>query len=142
MPPVWLALALALAWALGRLAPGPGFGVWADWAGPPLVLAGLILTGLAAWGFVKARTSIVPGEAPSALIDTGIFRYTRNPIYLGDVLILAGGILYWDAVLALPLLPAFAWLLQRRFILPEEGRLRDAFGPAFEAWAARTRRWI
>jgi protein-S-isoprenylcysteine O-methyltransferase Ste14 len=45
-------------------------------------------------------------------------------------------------LLALPLLPAFVWIITRRFILPEEARLRAAFGAEFDRWAARTPRWI
>jgi protein-S-isoprenylcysteine O-methyltransferase Ste14 len=76
------------------------------------------------------------------LITGGLYRYSRNPIYLGDALILAGLILRWDAVLAVPVLPLFVFLIQRRFILPEEARLAAAFPSAFESFRASTRRWI
>lgn len=141
-PPVWLIAMLLLAWVLSGLAPKLHFGAWAEWAGNLLIVAGFALMGLAFVEFRKAKTTIIPGEEPTALITGGIYRYSRNPIYLGDVLVLAGFILRWDAVLALPLIPAFVWLIQTRFIVPEERRLMDAFGPAFEAWAERTRRWI
>jgi protein-S-isoprenylcysteine O-methyltransferase Ste14 len=47
-----------------------------------------------------------------------------------------------DAVLALPLVASFAWLIQARFIRDEEARLTLAFGPEFDLWAGRTRRWL
>ena len=57
-------------------------------------------------------------------------------------MILIGGILWLDAVLALPLVFSFVWLIETRFIRDEEARLTLAFGPEFDLWASRTRRWI
>jgi protein-S-isoprenylcysteine O-methyltransferase Ste14 len=91
---------------------------------------------------VRARTTIVPRETPAALVTGGIFRFSRNPIYLGDALVLAGVVLWWDVPLAAPLVLLFILVIQTRFILAEEAVLRATFGPAFDAWAARTRRWI
>lgn len=140
-PPVWLAAFLGLAWGLSRWLPGGfgGLGLLPGWA---LIVAGLALMGLAAGAMRAARTTIIPHEQPSALVEGGIFAFTRNPIYLGDVLILLGAALVWDVAAALPLAPVLGAILQRRFILPEEARLRAAFGPAFEAYAARVRRWL
>ena len=56
--------------------------------------------------------------------------------------ILTGAILWLDAVVALPLIFSFVWLIQTRFIRDEEARLTLAFGPEFDLWAARTRRWF
>ena len=61
--------------------------------------------------------------------------------WLGFI-ILTGAILWLDAVLALPLVFSFVWLIQTRFIRDEETRLTEAFGPEFDLWAARTRRWL
>ena len=91
---------------------------------------------------MKARTTIIPREAPAALITGGIFRFSRNPIYLGDVLILAGVALIFGSVPGLILVPCLAWLLQERFIKGEEARLAEAFGSEFEAYMRATRRWI
>ena len=142
IPPVWLLLALAAAWGLGRLAPGVGFGGWAEPAGGALVILGLLLMLAAVLTMTRARTTVIPHEQPSALVTEGVFRLSRNPIYLGDALVLTGFILYRDAVLALPVIALFVRVIERRFIRPEEERLRAGFGAAFEAWAARTRRWL
>ena len=72
----------------------------------------------------------------------GIFRFSRNPIYLADLLILCGFALIWGRVLGFLLVPVLAILLQRRFILPEEARMREKFGAAFDAYVAQTRRWL
>lgn len=142
VPPLWLALFAALAWAQPRLLPFLGFGAWGNAAGWTVIGLGLALMVLSIPEFRRHRTTVVPHREPSALVTTGVYRLSRNPIYLADALILAGLCLIWDAVLGLLLVPAFAQLIDLRFIRPEEDRLRAAFGPAFEAWAARTRRWL
>lgn len=144
IPPVWLVGALALAWAQTTwLSLGLSFGgVWADFLGGLLVGAGLLLIGLAALEFRRHRTTIIPHQEAERLITSGIFSRTRNPIYLADSLILAGLILRWDAVLALPLVPLFLWLIERRFVIPEELRLKRKFLASFTAYAQQTRRWL
>ena len=92
--------------------------------------------------FRKHKTTVVPHQTPSALIQTGIFRRTRNPIYLGDALVLAGLILRWDAVLALPLVPIFIWIIEKRFIIAEEDRMRREFRADFARYASKVRRWM
>ena len=92
--------------------------------------------------FRRARTTIIPHEAPSALVETGPFRFTRNPIYLADLLILVGWSVSLGAPLALILLVPFHAVLQRLFILPEEGRLNEYLGQPYSDYCARVRRWI
>ena len=144
IPPVWLLGALALAWWQPRvLSMGLSFGgSWKAWVGAGLVLAGLGLMAMAFVAFRQHRTSVVPHQVPKALITTGIFARTRNPIYLGDVLILAGCILRWDAVLSVILVPIFVQLLVRRFILDEEARLQSKFPEEAQAYWVLTRRWL
>lgn len=144
MPPVWLAGFLVLAWAQARFLPmglrlGDG---WVDFAGGLLVGGGVLLIALAAMEFRRHKTTIVPHETPARLITSGIFRRSRNPIYLGDTLILAGLILRWDAVLALPLIPVFVWVIEKRFIEPEENRMRRTFRADFACYCEKTRRWL
>ncbi|MBV2361388.1 isoprenylcysteine carboxylmethyltransferase family protein [Thalassococcus sp. CAU 1522] len=144
MPPVWLLAFLVLAWFQKTYLPmGLGLGpVWADLLGGLLVGGGAILMGLAFAEFRRHRTTIIPHETPERLITSGIFKRSRNPIYLGDVLILSGLILYWDAVLALPLIPVFVWVLEKRFIEPEERRMRRKFLADFTSYTQQTRRWL
>lgn len=139
-PPIWLLGFAVLAWAAGRLLPMPlpGAGV----AGWLLVVAGLALMAAAALQMLKRRTTLDPHGAPSALVTDGLYRFSRNPIYVADALILAGLALIWQAPLALLLVPAFAAVITRRFILPEEARLAARFPAGFAGYAARTRRWL
>jgi protein-S-isoprenylcysteine O-methyltransferase Ste14 len=141
LPPVWLALHVAVAWVLSLVSP-PVFGAFGTLAGLWLIGLGILVTLLAAAQMALQRTTVIPRRTPASLVTSGLFAVSRNPIYLSDLLILLGAILWLDAVLALPLLPGFAWLIQTRFILDEEARLAAAFGPEFDLWAARTRRWI
>jgi protein-S-isoprenylcysteine O-methyltransferase Ste14 len=90
----------------------------------------------------RQRTTVVPHREAQALVSTGIFSRTRNPIYLGDLLILAGFILSWDAVLSLPLLPILLWVLEKRFVIPEEDRLRRKYRAEFARFCEKTRRWL
>ena len=141
LPPVWLAAHLAAAWGLSQLSP-PLFGAAGRWLGAALVLAGVALMAAAIAEMARRRTTVIPRRDPAALVTSGVFRFSRNPIYLGDALILTGAVLWWEAALALPLVAVFGWLIQTRFILDEEARLTLAFGPEFDLWAATVRRWI
>jgi protein-S-isoprenylcysteine O-methyltransferase Ste14 len=144
LPPVWLAGFAALAWVQAdRYAHGLSFGpVWADLLGGLLVGAGVLLMLLALTEMRRHRTTVVPHREADALVTSGIFSRSRNPIYLGDSLLLSGLILSWDAVLALPLVPVFVWLIEKRFILPEENRLRRKFRADFARYSQKTRRWL
>ena len=144
LPPIWLVGFLALAWwQSAHLSMGLGFGgAWADFAGGLLVGGGVLLMVLAFAEFRRARTTIIPHETPSRLIQGGIYRFSRNPIYLGDALILAGLILRWDAVLCLPLIPIFIWIIEKRFIESEEMRMRRTFHAEFATYERKVRRWI
>jgi len=144
IPPVWLAGALAVAWwQSGQFSYGLSFGgAWADFLGGLLVGAGVLLALLAVYEMRRQRTTVVPHREAQALVSTGIFSRTRNPIYLGDLLILAGFILSWDAVLSLPLLPILLWVLEKRFVIPEEDRLRRKYRAEFARFCEKTRRWL
>jgi protein-S-isoprenylcysteine O-methyltransferase Ste14 len=108
-----------------------------------LVIAGLILMVLAVWQMWRHKTTVIPHLDPDALVTSGIFNVTRNPIYLGDLLVLLGLILRWNAhAVTFVLLPLFVWIIARRFIQPEEQRLYTAFGSDFETYCLKTRRWI
>ena len=141
IPPVWLAGFAVLAWIVGAVLPvdlrGLVFGF-----GTLLVAAGLILIVLAALQFRAHQTSIVPHMHAKSLITSGVFRFSRNPIYLADALILTGLCLRWDAAAALILVPIFIWIIQSRFIIAEEARLKADFPEEFAQYSAQTRRWV
>ena len=138
LPPLWLVACLAVAWIVPwsvpwGAAPRPGYVC--------LALAAILVVA-ALFEFRRARTTPIPHQMPSALITTGVFRFFRNPIYLADLLILLGFALIWGSLLGLLLIPVLFAVLELRFILPEEERLRKAFPDAFEAYTRQTRRWV
>lgn len=142
LPPFWLALALAVVWGLDQLVPWGLFGPAGRPVGAALIALGLGLVIGAAAQMIMQRTTVIPKSQPSQLVTGGLFRLSRNPIYLGDALILAGAILWWDVPHGVPVLIGFMSLIQHRFILDEEARLHAAFGHDFQAWSRRTARWI
>lgn len=141
-PPVWLLAAIAIArvegWVFGRLLDEPVLTL----AGNVLFWAGLVILGVAALAFVHARSTIVPHRVPARLITTGLYRVSRNPIYLADLMILGGLALSWGSIAGLLLVPVLGQILAARFIMPEEARIRAAFGAQADAYFARTRRWL
>jgi len=144
LPPIWLCGALGVAYWAGRVQP---FGLSLDHPiaqvlAAVLVGAGVILMLLAVAEMRRHQTTVIPHLEADQLVQTGIFKRTRNPIYLGDVLVLAGLILRWDAVISLPLIPILAWVLEKRFIIPEENRLRRKFRQEFHRYTQVTRRWM
>lgn len=144
LPPVWLIGALGIALLQGRAFDlGLSFGgQWADLLGGVLVGGGILLVLLAVYEFRRFKTTVMPHETPDRLITTGIFSRSRNPIYLADLLILAGFILKWDAILSLPLIPILLWVLEVRFVIPEENRMRRKFRADFARYCQKTRRWL
>jgi len=142
-PPVWLVLFMAMAWLLAMMIPGwtiqfPGQ-VWVSIAVAGL---GIIVMLLAVAQMLGARTTVIPRRQPNHLVKSGVFSITRNPIYLGDALVLTGFVLWLGAVAAVPLIVAFVFLITRRFILSEEAWIQSVFGDEFDDWAKKTRRWL
>ncbi|MFK7838106.1 MAG: isoprenylcysteine carboxylmethyltransferase family protein [Sulfitobacter sp.] len=143
IPPVWLLGALVLVWLVKSNLPGlvvPSSP--ARILGAVIAAAGVALMLWAIASFRHHQTSVVPHQTPQRLITTGPFARSRNPIYLGDILVLCGAVLWWGAWAALVLIPLFGVILQRRFIAPEEARMKQSFGAEFDAYAEKTPRWL
>jgi protein-S-isoprenylcysteine O-methyltransferase Ste14 len=96
------------------------------------------------WSFRQARTTVNPWrpQASSALVVSGIYRWTRNPMYLGLALALAGWGLYLANFYALLLACTFVPYMSRFQIRPEERALRKTFGDTFREYCRRVRRWL
>lgn len=146
IPPVALALLVGAAmwgaavWVPGLAGPLPRLPAVALL----LVLAGALVAVLGVASFRRAKTTVNPTTpgAASALVDSGIYRYTRNPMYLGLLLVLAGWGLWLAHALALLGLPAFVVYMNRFQIVPEERALTAVFGDAFAVYRQKVRRWI
>lgn len=142
LPPVWLGLFLGVVWLMAQALSVTLFGALGDALAAGLLVFGLGLMGLALREMARARTTVIPHRAATALVTTGVFRLSRNPIYLGDVAVLLAAVLWWDVPLALPLVPLFMLVIRERFIRGEEAGLRVAFDGAFDEWSTRVRRWL
>ncbi len=94
--------------------------------------------------FRQARTTVNPmrPDAASSLVETGIYRFTRNPMYLGLLLVLAGWAVHLSNAIAVAGLPLFVLYINRFQIVPEERVLAAKFASAFDAYRRRTRRWV
>ena len=136
LPPLWLLACAFITWNFK----GPLPEIF--WPGIMLLIVAAWITIAALAAFRRAKTTVIPHQQPTALITDGIFRVSRNPIYLADVMILLGVSLIWGSALGLILTPVLALVLDRRFIQPEEARLAQAFGAEFDAYRARVRKWI
>ncbi len=140
-PPLVGALCVAGAWAL---TPAPAPAAWRLPAALAHAAAGLALELPAAWGFVRARTTVNPlrPERTAVLVTTGLHAWSRNPMYVGQALLVAA----WSAWRAHPI----AWLapvayvawVTRFQVRVEERVLAARFGAAYEAYRQRVRRWL
>ncbi len=146
VPPVLVAAAFAGAmWLVASRLPGLGLPL------PMRVAVGLLLAAVgAAVGlagvavFRRRRTTVDPTrpERATALVGEGIYRHTRNPMYLGLALGLTGWAWWLSNAAALALVAGCVAWLDRLQIEPEERALRQKFGAEFDRYAARVRRWI
>jgi protein-S-isoprenylcysteine O-methyltransferase Ste14 len=146
IPPVVVGLLLGAAMAaVPRFTPAFAFVLSAG----RIIATGLAVTGvvvalLGVVSFRRAGTTVNPLQpaAASQLVVSGIYRWTRNPMYLGMLLVLLG----WGVVLANAIAflaaTAFIPLMNRLQIGPEERILAATFGPAFTAYQSAVRRWL
>lgn len=142
-PPFVALLFIVIAYFLGRFAPLPFVA--------PIILrnVGLLMTfvgfllGIGAFvEFRKARTTLDPHGSAKQLVTSGIYRFTRNPIYLGFLLMVIGlplnSGLYWGVVMA----PFYIIAMDRLVIEREETYLEKKFKDAFTSYKSRVRRWL
>ena len=109
-----------------------------------LAALGLAVTLAGVVAFRRARTTVNPTtpEATSSIVRTGIYGWTRNPMYLGFLLLLCAWAMLLANALALVLLPAFVLYMTRYQIVPEERALLDRFGADYADYVASVRRWL
>lgn len=146
MPPVLFLGALALGYGLTRYFPiGPGLASpngLALTVGLVFMASGLALVVFPARRLRRAGTSVMPGEPAHALVKEGAFRVTRNPIYIGFVLVYFGLAIALTSVWILVLLMPVLVILHRGVVLREEAYLEWKFGDAYRRYAERVPRWL
>lgn len=107
----------------------------------PIVI-GFAIAIWAAASFGKVGTPIKPFEQSTHLVTGGMYRITRNPMYLGMVLILFGIAIVCGTIGPFVPVPIFIWIIQRKFIRFEEAALEEKFASEYVAYKGRVRRWL
>jgi protein-S-isoprenylcysteine O-methyltransferase Ste14 len=116
---------------------------------PTLIVAGWLLIGVglavmlwAMWTFTRARTSVLPFRPATAMVTSGPYRFSRNPMYVGLMLLYVGLSLLTGMAWPLVMLPLAVWALTVLVIRREERYLAAAFGSDYAAYRQRVRRWV
>jgi protein-S-isoprenylcysteine O-methyltransferase Ste14 len=141
--PILAMIHITMAVILGWLAPIPiPTPVFVEWLGLGFAALGFVLGVLAVIEFRRVRVQPVTKKATRGLVTSGIYRYTRNPIYLGFVFILIGfpltmGI-YWGIILVWPLVT----FMNNMIIKHEEAFLNKEFTTQYQDYSSRVRRWL
>ncbi len=145
-PPLLYAVPFVLGLLLQRAAPIPL--AVAEWrpvlrtVGGLVAAAGLLLDVWAVVTFHRASTSPLPFRPTTAIVATGPYRFTRNPMYLGTCFLYIAFAFAFGVICALALLPAVVVIVDRLVIAREEPYLERKFGPAYRDYRARVRRWL
>ncbi len=132
-------------WAASRLGPSLNLGSSLRLGGGAAFgFAGAFFLSQGFLAFRKARTTIDPVriDAASSVVTSGIYRYTRNPMYVGMAAVLIGWGLYLGGAWALPGPVAFVLFTTRFQIAPEERTMSARFGRGYEEYRQRVRRWL
>jgi protein-S-isoprenylcysteine O-methyltransferase Ste14 len=140
---VWLSLALIAVYVLDRWWPvtrlvSPPF----HWAGLVFAIPGLLVVLHSGASFIRAKTGLLPFSAATVLVTGGLFRFSRNPMYLGMVFILLGVALFLGSLSALAPVVIYVWIIDRQFIRNEELFLQEIFGDEYRAYMQSVRRWL
>ncbi|SRR5580765_692177 len=142
-PPAIPILALLLGWGLGRRWPiDVNWPAWFRWVGWVLVITSVALAVSAVRTFRRHHTAVNPRGEVTTVVASGPFHYTRNPMYLGLLVLHAGGVLAfrlpWAVILFVPVFLA----LHFGVIVPEEKYLAAEFGEPYRLYRQRVRRWL
>ena len=143
IPPAYLLTSLLLMFVLDRYFPVKNIVTSTfNYSGIFIGLCGITLTANGALSFKRAGTAIKPFETSTILVTDKLYRFTRNPMYLGMVLILIGMAIYLGSLTPYLVVPVFFLIMQECFIKHEEPFLENIFGEEYLDYKTRVRRWI
>lgn len=140
-PPVITAAAAGAMAALDHWGPMARMGGH-NWYGAVPAALGVALVLWSALAMRRRGTTLHPFGQPSALVVSGPFRLSRNPIYLGFSLILIGVAASLGSSSPWAVWAAWVFAMERLFVLPEEAAMAKLFGDSYAAYAAKVRRWL
>jgi protein-S-isoprenylcysteine O-methyltransferase Ste14 len=142
-PPLIFAVPLGAGLYVDRLHPFPIMPrLFAEWLGGALIVVAIVLSVAAVAQFWRKHTSMIPQKPTTAIIQSGPFRITRNPLYLSMILLYVGIALVMNTVWPLLLLPLVLLIMHRGVILREERYLEQKFGDEYISYRSRVRRWL
>lgn len=142
-PPVIYAVPLAVGWYVNSLDPFPMMPpLYAKWIGIALIGVAIVLMLLAGLQFSRRHTSMIPYRPTTAIIQSGPFRVTRNPIYLADTVCYVGVAILLNTAWPLLVLPLVLLVMHHGVILREERYLEQKFGDEYNSYKMSVRRWI
>lgn len=141
-PPIWaLFFVLAALWITRAL--GLGAPLRFSLAGWALLILGFVVSASGRLAFAKAGTEVIPASKKnSVLVTTGVFHYSRNPMYLGIVILLLGVAFLTGPILAFVAVVGFFLFVNFISIPYEEDKMERQFGEEYLAYKRRVRRWI
>jgi protein-S-isoprenylcysteine O-methyltransferase Ste14 len=143
LPPTYLFISITAMTLLHFLAPMSELIAY-PWTllGTAPLAAGIALNLLADSAFKKAQTTVKPFELSTALITTGVFHICRHPMYLGMVLILFGLAIFMGSFTPIIIIVIFAILMELVFVRTEEKMLEKQFGPVWNTYKNKVRKWF
>ena len=145
-PPAILILCGVLAWLAAMVVATPFDvrGTVTTFLAVPLFALGIALAAGAILAFRRVDTTIDPTKPDNAstLVTGGVFRFTRNPMYVALLLLLCGWVTYLGSVVGIAMMFLFVAYITRFQICPEERILASKFGEEYAVYCSQVRRWI
>lgn len=143
LPPVVLVAAILLAVALHRWLPVADlWGTSGRLVGGLVIVAALLVNVFGALEFRRRKTTIIPFHESSTLLTTGLYRLSRNPLYLSLTVLLAGVAITTGSASPWLVPPLFMAIISMRFIQHEEAMLTETFDDEYRDYCQQVRRWL
>lgn len=146
VPPVVLLLIIALMmWGIAELFTSFSFSFFvSSFVALLIAFLGVVFALLGVYQFRKQGTTVDPRipEKSASLVTSGVYQFSRNPMYVGMLLMLVGWVIYLGNIASFIMLPVFILYMNRFQIMPEETFMAEKFGSAYQQYQKSVRRWL